>query len=298
MIDKNSFFALKIQRIFRILHPDRNPTISFITPMFHPTIEFMKKPKLSLFLLSVLFLATSAAAQSGEHTGGGRFLKRVEYKYRNNHTQTVNGKECGMDNLDSKSKMEMLFFGDRNAEAEFFETQAQDHPVGFRLVRNPEDASYVLEVKRIPNYAEVQKKIGETYPTVGVTSALHEVMTDELAALIREHNALMQDKQNAAKWDLYEVETESVPVSDRFAERLYEKMVATIDGFRAKGRPEGILDGTTVTFRTVVDDEVRTLTIHEPRGDSASFADFCRSIVEAVEAGGFDEAAALKALKK
>ena len=250
----------------------------------------MKKRGSLWILFPSLFLFSSAFAQSGEHAGGGRYLKRVEPDLRTNVE--------GAYNFDGKSKLEMLFFGDRNAAVEFFEAPSAGSPAGFRLVRNAADGSYVLEVKRIPNFKEVEQQVGAMYPTIGVSGPLYEAMTAELAALIREHNGKMGNKQQEAKRELFEVETKSVPVSERFAERLHEKTLAEIDGFRAAGRPEGILDGTAVTFRAVEGDEVRTLWVHEPRGDSAAFADFCRSVVEAVEAGDFDEASYLKALKK
>lgn len=250
----------------------------------------MKKPSLFLVLFPTLLFSSGAFAQNREHAGGGRYLKRVESNLRTNIE--------GAYNFDGKSKMEMLFFGDRNAEVEFFEEPSAGSPVGFRLVRDTTEGSYTIETKRVPNFKEVEERIGAMYPTIGISGPLYEAMTDELSALIREHNARMWDKQNAAKWELFEVETKSVPVSDRFAERLRERMLAEIDGFRAKGRPEGILDGRTVTFRAIEGDEVRMLRVLEPRGNSAAFADFCDSIAEAIETGEFDATSILKALKK
>ena len=65
-----------------------------------------------------------------------------------------------------------------------------------------------------------------------------------------------------------------------------------------KGKPAGIFDGTTVTFRCIVDDEVWTLTIHEPKGDIRIFSDLCRQIITDAEADKLEESEYIKILKK
>ena len=82
----------------------------------------------------------------------------------------------------------------------------------------------------------------------------------------------------------YKVETRSYPISNRFAEKIYEEMVSTINNFKAKSVSMLVNDGYSVTFRTVVEDEVWTLNIHMPQGDALKMADLCRQIMADADA--------------
>ena len=199
--------------------------------------------------LAVLFVSL-VSSQTGEHYGG-RFLKRIEYN-----------KMMGEFNLDSKGYVEKLFFGDFNAPVEFLYWPAFEGASGFRIIRDSLNTSYILEVKHILNYKDAAEKANEKYPYSN-PKYFEEIIK------------------------LYKVETRSYPISNRFAEKIYEEMVSTINNFKAKSVSMLVNDGYSVTFRTVVEDEVWTLNIHMPQGDALKMADLCRQIMADADADKF-----------
>jgi hypothetical protein len=217
----------------------------------------MKKTVI-IFLLWGFFISF-AFSQNGEHVNGGGFLKRIEYNIYALYT---------IYNFNSKDDVEKLFFGDFNAPVEFFYNPSFEAytggPTGFRITKDSLNTSYILEYKYISNYEKVSREISDKY--FG-----------------------MWEKQKEEEIKLFKVETLSFPVSNQFAEKLYEIMVSFIDNFKSKGIPPIIVDGYIVTFRTVVDDEVWTLTIHEPRGNALKMSDFCRQIMTDIETNTFKE---------
>ena len=66
-------------------------------------------------------------------------------------------------------------------------------------------------------------------------------------------------------------------------------MVSFIDNFKAGGMAPTISDGYSVKFRTVVDDEVWSLWIHEPQEIALKMADLCRQIITDGIANKLDE---------
>ena len=100
----------------------------------------------------------------------------------------------------------------------------------------------------------------------------------------------MYRKREKERLKLYAVETQTFPISHRFAEALYAGFVTSIEGFAMKGRPAMTGDGYSVTFRCVVDDDVWTLTIQNPRVENIlELSNLCKRIIEDAEAGRFDE---------
>ena len=62
-------------------------------------------------------------------------------------------------------------------------------------------------------------------------------------------------------------------------------MVSFIGTFKTKGALPIMADGYSVTFRTVVEDEVWSLNIHIPQGNAFKKADLCRQIITDARAG-------------
>jgi len=236
----------------------------------------MKKLFITGFLWGLLI--PMVFSQTGEHTGG-RFLKRIEYNLL-----------MGIFNLDSKGGVEKLFFGDFNAPVEFLYTPSFDGSSGFRIVIDSAKSSYILEVKYISNYKEVRKETSEKYPMRGISLTDSRIMPKDTLDAIAEYNRAMSAKSFEESVKLYKVDTKTYPISNQFAENLYRKMVSTINNFKAKSIPGQIIsDGYSVTFRTVVEDEVWSLNIHMPQGDARQVANLCRQIIMDTEANQFDE---------
>jgi len=159
----------------------------------------------------------------------------------------------------------MLFFGDLNARIEYFLSPSFESPDGLRILKDSTNNAYLLEVKRIANWKEVENRLSEKYPSIGIPGEIYFSTPENIRKLTREHNNAMYRKREKERLKLYAVETQTFPISHRFAEALYAGFVTSIEGFVMKGRPAMTGDGYSVTFRCVVDDDVWTLTIQNPR---------------------------------
>lgn len=223
------------------------------------------------------------SSQNKEHVDGGHFAKIIEYNLQS---------QSGNNNLNSKGNIEKLFFGDFNAPVEFFympssEAAFEEAHSGFRIVKNSSKTPYILEVKYISNFKEAHDKACEKYPSITVSGPLYH--NDALRKEIIEHNRVAFAKQNEEMLKLYVLDLLSYPISNQFAEKTYEKVVSLINNFKAKGVPPTMVDGYSVTFRNVVDDEVWTLRIHMPQGNALKMADLCRQIITDARANKFYE---------
>jgi len=131
------------------------------------------------------------------------------------------------------------------------------------------------------------------YPLIASTSIIP--VTDDRDP-IRIQNRENIKKASEAVLKLYTVDSRSFSVSYPFAEKLYNKMVSLIANFKARGIPPGIEDGYSVTFRTVVDDEVWSLRIHMPTGTAFKMSDICRQMIKDAKNNQMDEAIFIKLL--
>ncbi|MDR0833075.1 MAG: hypothetical protein LBN93_02660 [Candidatus Symbiothrix sp.] len=241
----------------------------------------MKKLLPILLIILSLFILTgqiAIAQSSGETAKGGRFLKRVEY----------NILAPGIYNFNSKTDVEKLFFGDYNAMIEFFIEPSFEGSYGFRIVKDSLD-NYSLEKKRISNWEKINKELSAEFPTKGIPAGRIATITKEESAQNAKYNQEMWQKQKEEALKRYVVATQSVPIGDKFAEKLYHTVTTAIDGFVGKGIPPFITDGYEVTFRCVVEDEVWTLTVHAPQGYIGKLADICKQIIKDIEMGHLDE---------
>jgi hypothetical protein len=157
-------------------------------------------------------------------------------------------------NLKSKGDIEKLFWGNFNAPVEFFYSPAFEGASGFRIVRDSLNNSCILEVKHISNMEWVR-----TF--------------------------------NRSEWlNRYKIDFLHFSISALFAEDLYRKTVSFINNFKVKGMPHIAVDGYSITFRTVVDDEVWSLWISNPQGKNVlKMSDLCREIITDALNGKLDE---------
>ena len=236
-----------------------------------------------------------AFSQNTEH---GHFVKRIEYNFQSQIYLK--------NNLNSKGNIEKLFFGDFNALVEFSylpsnESAFEEPPSGFRTIIDTSSTSYILEIKYISNYAEAEReaereaKEEQNRLLINLPVEVLNSLPRDIFNQIWDYNRSISNRGSYLKRYFeelpkhFKVEILSFPISDQFAEKLYEKMVSLIDSFRAKGIPPTIIDGYSTTFRTVVDDEVWSLNIHMPQGNALKIADLCRQIITDACAGKLDE---------
>ena len=214
--------------------------------------------KTILITVFSILLGTVAFSQST------RFLKRVENNYSSDLVR-LNGKPDGYFNLDSKTEVEKLFFGDINAGIEFYVSPSTEANYGFRILKKPSDE----------------------FPWQRASA--NRYISEDSSVRLAQHNQAMLAEREKERPKRYQVETESIPVTDSFAEKLHERFVSSIDHFKGTGRPGKVLDGEETTFRCVVGDDVWTLTVSKTEGNILELSDLCKRIIEDAEAGRFDE---------
>jgi hypothetical protein len=247
--------------------------------------SIMKKIVIISFLCG--FFIPVTLSQNVENDGD--FLKRIEYNLIEKGGFEFNEfTTCDVYNLNSKGYKEKLLFGNFNAPVEIFFGEA-----GFRVVRDSLDTSYILEIKRISNYEEASEETREKRHLIDVpVEVLNELPRDAFNLIYDYNSNIAINKRYFEELPKHlKVETLSLAISDRFAERLYGKMVSFIDNFKARGVPPSrtCIDCSSVTFRTVVEDEVWSLWIYEPQGNALKMSNLCRQIMTDVETNTLDE---------
>lgn len=242
------------------------------------------------FIVAFLFLG-AAAESYAQHTD---FRKTVENRY-SSVDLVDDGGEVGRDNVASKSEWESLLFGATNAEVEFSVEPSFEGAYGLRLRRSAPEGPFVLEAVRISNRAEVEADLVRKFPTVAVPAQwmTPEFPEDVLDVVARHNDAirLEREKERAEK-DVYEVSAVSVPVGERFADKLRAKFVSFIDRFEGGHLPAGELrsDGESTTFRAITGEELRTLHIgFRTENEARALSDLCKRMIADIEAGRFDE---------
>lgn len=238
------------------------------------------------------------------HFNCGDFLKRIE------RNLTMSGENY---NIKNKSDIEKLFFGDFNALIEFcYDPSSEINPCvpsGFRIIRDSLNSSYILEVERILNYREASKEASKEAKEAQKRQLL-DIPVRLLDSLPRDvFNQIWEYNRNISNNDVFikmyfeelpkhfKVEIKSIPISNQFAEKLYNTMVSFIDNFKAKGIPPTMVDGYSVSFRTVVADEVWSLGIHMPKGKASLMVNLCLDIILDANDGQLDESTYLSVLE-
>ncbi len=246
-----------------------------------------------VYLFSIPF---AFAQEVGKHFESGYYLKRIENNMRG---------AIGSYNMKSKSDIEKLFFGDFNALIEFYYNPSSEVnpcvPSGFRIFSDSLNSSYVLEVKRVLNYREAAEeatkevKNEQKRQELNIPESLFDSLPRDVFNQVWEYNQSIYN--HTFYYDNYfevlpkhfKVEIKSIPISNQFAEKLYKMMVSFIDNFKAKGIPLSNTDGYSVSFRTVVDYDLWSLSIHMPGGNANTMANFCMKIINDANEDKLDE---------
>ena len=241
----------------------------------------MKKIIIVGIILSCLITIVQPQDRFSE---SGRSLKRVE----NNILILDSGY-----NLDSKKELEIRFFDKFNGLVEYFcDNTSNSGAFGFRI--NKSNTNYILEVKYISNFKELQQKVSKKYPTIGISGTVSQ---DSLKKVIA-HNSAMFKKGREELSENFQIETLTFPIGNQFVEILHQKMVWCIDSYKIKGVPLVMRGVSDVVFRAVVDDEVWTLRILNPKDDYLlKMSNLCRQIINDAKAGELDESEYMTVLK-
>jgi hypothetical protein len=245
-----------------------------------------------IIVLIIAFFAGSqlAVSQHADHTEGGDFLKRIEYNFARQ----------GMYNVKNKSIYERIFFGQTNSFVEFF---FEDPTIAsaFRIIRDSQKESYRMEVMQIPDtykYYSLVRDLSAGINTVNIPQELQSQIPLRVMELVHRHNKKINYIYIDSLLNPHRPKPQIYKVSKAFAEKVYEKMTSLIDSFKAEGIPPLIADGATVSFRTIVGDEVWSLSIHSPQGNVCRLSDLCRQIITDAGTGKPDEAKYMELLEE
>ena len=242
------------------------------------------------------------------------FSQNVEAQFNSNHSiKRIENNMWGgpgFYNIESKSDIEKVFFGNFNALIEFCYEPSFDHPSGFRIIRDSLNSSYILEVKHISNYREASKEAEKEAEKMHMPQLLDlpvrllDSLPRDVLNQIREYIRSISDNNVYRKMYFevlskhFKVEIKSIHISNQFADKLYKMMGSFIGNFKAKGVPPTTVDGYSVSFRTVVDDEVWSLGITMPRGNAEIMTNLCMKIIKDANDDQLDESMNLSVLNK
>jgi hypothetical protein len=241
---------------------------------------------LAMFFMPVVFSQNNEIGETGK---GRTFRKVIENNLLNNMIIASSGKVSKSYNLNSKTAVEKLMFGDVNAMIEFFVEPSFGSPHGFRIVRDSTDTGYFLESKCISNWEKVSSEMSKKHPSIGIIAEQVATTPKEEIEQTAQHNSAMYAKQLEEGFKNYIVDIKAVPIKDDFAKNLYVAISSMVKTFVMEGEPASILGGNEVTFRCVVGDEIWTLIIQEPDGAIGQLADLCNRIIGDMKENIFNE---------
>ena len=197
--------------------------------------------------------------------------------------------------------LEKFLFGENDTDMEFFSSSNAPFGAttqGFSISKKGPHGSYILEAKRIPNQAEVDKD-------------LNKKMQDKLKVSDRDlpannegrerFSVILKKSLNEIKREQlkrYRIETKSVTISDSLAQKLRDAISAAADTQIYQGSPKGCFGyPPVVTFRCLKGNEEHSLTVESPQGEIRRMAEIFLIIIKDIFAGEFDESDCLKTLE-
>lgn len=267
----------------------------------------MKRDLLTIILAILTF---PIFAQELSVIQSTRYFKTVE------PNRTIDGGY----NFADKNEEERLLFGDFNAHVEFVLAPSFDGMSGLRIYRDSSSQSFVLEVKRIINWKEVNEYINKAYANPS-SGGIKVLLSQEQDEQIRERSRLLNERIKSDRLSRYRIQTSRSPIGDSLKNILYfeikdiisstsepcsEKAIG-INYPNAKDlKTEDSLvivqtvtlteDGTSSTLRCVVGNQLWTLKNHVTEGKQKDVALKLNQIIKEVEAGTFNESKYLEAL--
>jgi hypothetical protein len=171
--------------------------------------------------------------------------------------------------------------------------EGDDGVLAFRTVRDLQTGSYRLEIMRMSDIEKMYSArdfISTKVNKINLPSEFIKTISMEGRNMILEHNREVNHiRLSDDLYKPYRPESKTFGIKNEFAEKLHDKIAALIDNFKGSGVPPDMADGISVTFRTVVEDEVWSLMIHAPRGEAHKMANLCRQIITDAETDSLNE---------
>lgn len=242
----------------------------------------IKKMKVIILLSVMFFFENTVMCQPVIHFNGGEYDKTIAYNVLFKRIP----EELSEFNLKHKSILDRIFFGITNS---FVEYVFEDSPEGtneataLRIIKSSQDGSCKLEVMRFQDMFKVydiRNLISEQRTPIILPFWLSTGISQEISDQINEHNKQANHfKYSDELYKSYRPKPETLELSKEFAEKLHKKTMILIDNFKGEREQAIISDGSIVTFRCVVADELWALTIHCPQGRALQLSDLFRQII-------------------
>ena len=209
--------------------------------------------KIALIVLCGAF-ATAVFAQNETERGMGFSLQVSNYSFA------------------GRTDFDKPFFGeDQSAMVEFLAISLPGAGVHSFQVINAADSSYTIVAKYRPNSYIAMGKISK-YKKQGVPES-------EWKKRLQEEGL-----------DPDSIQIRTLHISGLLAKKIHAKFNSSIDTFDPGGPPEIIMDGTSITFRCTVDNEiVKTLNVDNPVREIGELANTCIQLINDLQSGRMSE---------
>lgn len=204
---------------------------------------------------------------------------------------------AGVHNLRSKDILQKKFFPDNNGLIEFFEAPSFRTEYGFRVVQKDTN-EYVLEIKQIDNWSEIKDRTDAKYPLQIPQKTLPNDKRDEMNRVYAENvqQRRQEEKKNQTEYDILSKE---ISISKAFAVQLHETFIYLIKNYDNKGPSITQFDGSQITFRCVVENELWSFTIGRAFNEIDELTYICNEIMQdSTSENAFDECKYTQRLKK
>ena len=125
--------------------------------------------KKTAFTLSLCFIVLFASAQHFRIIIDNKYsIRRTLFKIDTTQQHDASVLHAtsveGVDNIESKSPLEKVLFGNTNAKVEFVVEPSFEGAYGIRVIKDSSETSSSLDVKRIINWKEVLRRKVEINP--------------------------------------------------------------------------------------------------------------------------------------
>jgi hypothetical protein len=219
-------------------------------------------------------------------------------------------KYVGVDNLRSKDELQKKFFPDNKGAIEFLENPSFRGEYGFRMLKT-DDNHYILEIKEVANWQEIKNKLDIKYPIKLINESLSQEEREKLYQINGENLRKINQSKNDVISE-YIIKTTNIEIRESFANKLYDTFVYLIMNYKNKGpdfitQPDGsqmiisrvVYDGSQLTFRCIVDNEIWSLFIGKSFDEIDKLTEICNEIIaDSIKNGKINEEKYIKILNE
>jgi len=204
---------------------------------------------------------------------------------------------AGVHNLRSKNNLQKKFFPDNNGLVEFFEAPSFRPEFGFRVVQRDSNL-YVLEIKQIGNWQEINNRLDKEYPLQIPSKTFPKDKRDEMNRVYKK-NVQLRRQEEGKNLTEYDILSKEINISKTFAVQLHNAFVYLIKNHDNRGPSVTQFDGSQMTFRCVVENELWSFTIGKAFNKIDKLTEICNEIVQDSTSGnGINEEKYLQQLKE